>query len=130
MLFDLGRTMDDGTFYFDQGQQTAIDLVFIVGEDSPVALRAFDLSTSAITGRATHLILGSSGSVDESVYVWLRTEPRWRGQLESAPLVIAHTRKRVLMDHYNMDPAYMLQFMQEFGALDWRSPASHSRSCP
>lgn len=42
------------------------------------------------------------------------------------PLVIAYTRKRILKDVYNMDPAYMLQFMEEFGPLDWRSPSAHS----
>ncbi|MEO8356631.1 MAG: ABC transporter permease [Chloroflexota bacterium] len=54
------------------------------------AARAFDLSTSAVTGRATHSIVGSTQGVDESVYVRLRTDPHWRGQLESAPLVSAY----------------------------------------
>lgn len=48
-------------------------------------------------------------------------------KFESAwPLVIAHTRKRVLMDIYNMDPSYMVQFMQKFGPLDWRCAPAHS----
>ena len=55
------------------------------------AARAFDLSTSAITGRATHSIVGSDQGVDESLYVRLRTDPAWRGRLESAPLVSAYT---------------------------------------
>jgi putative ABC transport system permease protein len=56
------------------------------------AARAFDLSASAVTGRATHSILGSAEGVDESFYVKLRTDPQWRsGQMESAPLVIAYT---------------------------------------
>ncbi len=54
------------------------------------AARALDLSTSAVTGRATHSIIGSAQSVDESIYVRLRTDPQWRGRLESAPLVIAY----------------------------------------
>src|SRR5215207_9473245 len=54
------------------------------------AARAFDLSASAVTGRATHSIVGSSQDVDESVYVRLRTDPQWRSQLESAPLVSAY----------------------------------------
>ena len=54
------------------------------------AARAFDLSTSAVTGRATHAIVGSTQSVDEALYVRLRTDPLWRGKLESAPLVIAY----------------------------------------
>ena len=54
------------------------------------AARAFDLSTTAVTGRATHAIIGSTQSVEESLYVHLRTDPDWRGNLESAPLVIAY----------------------------------------
>ena len=54
------------------------------------AAHAFDLSTSAVTGRATHAIVGSAQGVDESIYVGLRTNPQWRGRLESAPLVIAY----------------------------------------
>jgi putative ABC transport system permease protein len=52
------------------------------------AARAFDLSTSAITGRTTHSIVAGDQGVDESLYVQLRTDPQWRNQLESAPLVI------------------------------------------
>ena len=54
------------------------------------AARAFDLSTSAVTGRATHSIIGSTQSVAESLYVQLRTDPQWRDHLESAPLVVAY----------------------------------------
>ena len=53
------------------------------------AERAFDLSMSTVTGRATHAIVGSQG-VDESIYVGLRTDPKWRSTIESAPLVIAY----------------------------------------
>ena len=55
------------------------------------AARAFDLSTSAITGRATHSIVAGDQGVAESLYVRLRTDPQWRSTFESAPLVIAHT---------------------------------------
>lgn len=54
------------------------------------AARAFDLSTSAVTGHATHSIVAGDQGVDESLYVQLRTDPQWRNQLESAPLIIAH----------------------------------------
>ena len=54
------------------------------------AARAFDLSTSAVTGRATHAIVGSTQTLDESIYVRLRTDPEWRGRLKSAPLVLAY----------------------------------------
>jgi putative ABC transport system permease protein len=54
------------------------------------AARAFDLSASAVTGRATHFIVAGDQGVDESLYVQLRTDPRWRNSMESAPLVIGH----------------------------------------
>jgi putative ABC transport system permease protein len=38
------------------------------------AARAFDLSASAVAGRATQAIVGSGQGVDESVYVRLRTD--------------------------------------------------------
>jgi putative ABC transport system permease protein len=56
------------------------------------ASRAFDLSASAVTGRATHSIVGSAEGVDESFYVKLRTGQLWQSMgLQSAPLVIAYT---------------------------------------
>ena len=69
----------------------ALGVAVMVGIDiaNASAARAFDLSTSAVTGRATHAIVGGTQGVDESVYVDLRTNPQWRDKLESAPLVIA-----------------------------------------
>ena len=54
------------------------------------AARAFDLSASAVTGRATHSIVAGDQGVDESLYVRLRTDPQWRSTLESAPMVVGH----------------------------------------
>jgi putative ABC transport system permease protein len=70
----------------------ALGVAVMVGIDiaNASAARAFDLSTSAVTGRATHAIIGGTGSVDESLYVHLRTDPYWRNTLQSAPLVIAY----------------------------------------
>jgi putative ABC transport system permease protein len=66
----------------------ALGVAVMVGIDiaNASAERAFDLSTSAVTGRATHAIVAGAQGVDESVYVRLRTDPQWRGKLESAPL--------------------------------------------
>ena len=70
----------------------ALGVAVMVGIDlaNASAERAFDLSTSAVTGRATHAIVGGSQGVDESIYVRLRTDLHWRSKLESAPLVIAY----------------------------------------
>ncbi|HSJ86633.1 MAG TPA: FtsX-like permease family protein [Anaerolineales bacterium] len=54
------------------------------------ASRAFDLSTSAVTGRATHSIIGGEQGVNESLYTRLRTDPQWRDGFDSAPLVSAY----------------------------------------
>ena len=70
----------------------ALGVAVMVGIDlaNASASRAFDLSASAVTGRATHSIVAGEQGVDESLYVRLRTDPQWRGKLESAPLVIAY----------------------------------------
>jgi putative ABC transport system permease protein len=62
------------------------------------AARAFDLSTSAITGRATHSILAGDQGVDESLYVRLRTDQQWRESFDSAPLVVSHASSPQLGD--------------------------------
>ena len=84
------------------------------------AARAFDLSTSAITGRATHSIVGSDQSVDESLYVRLRTDPAWRGKLESAPLVSAYAASpqlgNVPFTLLGMDPFAEAPFRSFLGA--------------
>ena len=70
----------------------ALGVAVMVGIDiaNASAARAFDLSTSAVTGRATHAIVGSAQGVDEPIYARLRTDPQWRNKLESAPVVIAY----------------------------------------
>ena len=50
------------------------------------AARAFDLSASAVTGRATHSIISSAEGVDESLYVKFvpiqsGEADRWRARL-------------------------------------------------
>ena len=58
----------------------------VVGIDiaNTSASRAFDLSTEAIVGRATHYISGGSQGVDESLYVELR---RAGLEIPSAPII-------------------------------------------
>lgn len=40
--------------------------------------------------------------------------------------IILHTRKRVLLDEYHMQPHIMARFTRRWGPLDWRHPASHT----
>lgn len=53
----------------------------------------------------------------------IREDPAYA---EVFPIVANHARGRVLREDYNMDPSYMLQYMEEYGPLDWRCPAAHS----
>lgn len=100
----------------------ALGVAVMVGIDiaNASAARAFDLSTSAVTGRATHAIVGGVQGVDESVYVRLRTDPQWHDQLESAPLVIAYAVSPQLGDApfalLGIDPFAEAPFRSYLGA--------------
>jgi len=78
----------------------ALGVAVMVGIDlaNASAERAFDLSASAVAGRATHAISAGELGVDESVYVQLRTSPQWRSRLESAPLVRVYASSPQLGD--------------------------------
>lgn len=40
--------------------------------------------------------------------------------------LLAHTRKRVLKDEYNMDPDAMYRYTRDYGPLDWRHGEAHA----
>jgi hypothetical protein len=40
--------------------------------------------------------------------------------------LIAHVRKRVLVEQYNMEPERMARYIRKYGPLDWRHPAAHA----
>jgi len=40
--------------------------------------------------------------------------------------LILHTRKRVLLDEYNMDPQLMYEFTRDLGPIDWRHGQAHA----
>jgi hypothetical protein len=40
-------------------------------------------------------------------------------------VIVPHLRKRTLIDHYHMDPAFMLEQMEQYGPLDWAHPHAH-----
>src|SRR5215216_3267949 len=102
----------------------ALGVAVMVGIDlaNASASRAFDLSTSAVTGRATHSIVAGEQGVDESLYARLRTDPQWRGELESAPLVIAYAISpqlgNVPFTMLGIDPFAEAPFRSYLGAQD------------
>lgn len=40
--------------------------------------------------------------------------------------LLAYTRRKVLIEDYNMEPRRMLRYTSTYGPLDWRHPASHA----
>jgi putative ABC transport system permease protein len=67
----------------------AMGVAVVIGIDmaNQSASRAFDLSTTAITGQATHFISGGSKGIDEQVYIDLR----WSGlEVPSTPVLTAY----------------------------------------
>ncbi|HKY53431.1 MAG TPA: FtsX-like permease family protein, partial [Anaerolineales bacterium] len=106
----------------------ALGVAVMVGIDiaNASASRAFDLSTSAVTGRATHAIVGSTQGVDESIYVRLRTDTQWRGKLESAPLIIAYAVSPQLGDipftFLGIDPFAEAPFRSYLGSEEQTQP--------
>ncbi len=69
----------------------ALGVAVVVGIDvaNGSALRAFELSTDTIAGRATHQIVGLDGVIPEGLYRQLRIE---LGLRRSAPVVEGHAR--------------------------------------
>ena len=75
----------------------ALGVAVVVAIDlaNTAAGRAFDLSTDAIAGRATHQIVGGPTGLDETVYARLRTEG---GMLDAAPIVFDYVSSAQLGD--------------------------------
>lgn len=46
-------------------------------------------------------------------------QPAWK-------TLLAHVRKRVLKDEYNMDPVLMQRYTSELGPIDWRHGSAHA----
>lgn len=57
------------------GVALGVAVVASIGLANAAAERAFDLSTEAALGRATHQVLGAVGGLDESVFLALRALP-------------------------------------------------------
>lgn len=50
-------------------------------------------------------------------------DPEFAEALED---LLAFTRRKVLIETYNMEPQRMLRYTSTYGPLDWRHPASHA----
>lgn len=75
----------------------ALGVAMMVSVDiaSGSASRAFQLSTDAVTGRATHRIVGGANGLDEQIYIQLRVD---EGIAPSAPVVEGYVLAEALGD--------------------------------
>jgi len=95
-----------------------------------------DLDTELLKFVAWHEALESAWYVDmENVNIQLPDDQRNEAlsallddpQLaEEWDRLLAHIRRRALIDEYNMEPRRMLRYINTYGPLDWRHPASHA----
>lgn len=53
----------------------------------------------------------------------LMAEPKYAKAWDA---IIPHTRKRVLIDDYHMDPHLMVQYTHKYGPMDWRNGGAHA----
>jgi hypothetical protein len=60
---------------------------------------------------------------DRDLIAALREDPEFARAVFDA--IVPHVQKRVLLDRYRMDPAFMLAQMERFGPLDWAHPHAH-----
>ncbi len=63
---------------------------------------------------------------EDPVYVifdQIASDPEYREAWEA---LLAHVRKRVLLDDYNMDPQLMYEFTRDTGPIDWRHGSAHA----
>ncbi len=49
-----------------------------------------------------------------------------RAHDDAFAVLVPHVRKRVLVDHYRMEPERMVATVRRFGPLDWRHAAAHA----
>ena len=69
------------------GVALGVAVVIAIDLANASASKAFNLSTETVAGKATHQIIGSDGTLDESVYRAIRVD---LGIVEAAPVVAAY----------------------------------------
>ena len=60
---------------------------------------------------------------DDKAFIDMVADPQWK---KAWDVLIPYLRRRVLVDHYHMDPDLMVRFTEKFGPLDWRHYGAHA----
>lgn len=70
-----------------------------------------------------HFGAGFPDGTNRPLVIALQADERVRKAVTGA--IVPHLQKRVLVDRYRMDPAFMLEQMKSYGPLDWAHPHAH-----
>ncbi len=73
------------------------------------------------SGRAAYLEQGLIGR--SKALMPIHADPQFA---KAWPVLIAHVRKRLLVDTYRMEPERMIRYTEKYGPIDWRTPSAHS----
>ncbi|MFI4881668.1 MAG: hypothetical protein ACIAQU_03680 [Phycisphaerales bacterium JB064] len=91
----------------------------------PTSERMLRLVTRVRVARASAVWLQLQQSADDRFLrlTELVHDPEFAEALED---LLAFTRRKVLIEKYNMEPQRMLRYTTTYGPLDWRHPAAHA----
>lgn len=105
-----------------QGLVDELTRVFTDFKPDQRLLRPFQIY-SAITKSGRNDLLRSAMGDREREFFSLAEKPEYAAAWRT---LLAHTRKRLLIDHYHMDPYVMVRYVRKYGPIDWRHPAAHA----
>lgn len=84
---------------------------------------AFIASHDAIKGSGNEALFRSGMSERELAVYAIADDPELAAAWKA---LLAHFRKRTLIDDYNMEPERMIRYTVKYGPIDWRLPAAHA----
>lgn len=91
----------------------------------------YEVSPNLAKGYVVHQAIARSGEAelarramrDENKrFHEVVNDPQWQPQWAS---LLAHLRRRMLIDEYHMDPDRMVRYTETYGPIDWRHHAAH-----
>lgn len=98
------------------------DLRRRVGVEPDIELLRRWAMHTALRDAPRRAVIEKSFGPKNVAFAELLADPRFAQAWE---ILIAHTRKRVLIDDYHMRPRQMIRYTRKFGPLDWRHTAAH-----
>ncbi len=76
----------------------------------------------ALEGSPRRGLIEKTFGPKNKAFAELLADPKYA---EAWSVLIAHTRKRVIIDDYHMKPLQMIRYTRKYGPLDWRHTGAH-----